>query len=88
MTKQERNAAPVCEDCMKLVGAGRFTEPHSKLLHLSDRKVSSMLGRADETYYCCRVCDHEWLHETGSQGMGWVRMRRSQAVGDSKAAGR
>lgn len=29
-------------------------------------------GPADEAYYRCKVCGHEWLHETGSCGMGWV----------------
>jgi hypothetical protein len=77
MAKEEGNAAPMCEDCMKLLGASRSTEPHSKLSYLSDRRVSSMLGPGDETYYRCRICDHEWLHETGSQGMGWVTMLRS-----------
>lgn len=27
----------------------------------------------DEAYYRCRECGHEWLHETGSYGMGWVK---------------
>ena len=31
-----------------------------------------MMGVADEAYYRCKVCGHEWLHETGSCGMGWV----------------
>lgn len=34
--------------------------------------LSSMMGAADEAYYRCKVCGHEWLHETGSCGMGWV----------------
>jgi hypothetical protein len=32
-----------------------------------------MMGPADEAYYRCKVCGHEWLHETGSCGMGWVK---------------
>lgn len=30
-----------------------------------------MMGAADEAYYRCKVCGHEWLHETGSCGMGY-----------------
>jgi hypothetical protein len=77
MAKEESNAASMCQDCKKLVGAGRYAEPHEKLEYVSDKQVSSMLGRADETYYRCRTCGHEWLHETGSYGMGWMSMRHS-----------
>ena len=62
----------MCADCDALVGASRSTKPHASLGHPDSRKVSSMMGAADEAYYRCKVCGHEWLHETGSCGMGWV----------------
>ena len=62
----------MCADCDALVGASRSTRPHANLEHQDSRKVSSMMGDADEAYYRCKVCGHEWLHETGSCGMGWV----------------
>jgi hypothetical protein len=68
----EADVAAMCADCKKLVRAGRSTKPHSNLECTEFKAVSSMLGPADETYYKCRACGHEWLHETGSQGMGWV----------------
>ena len=64
--------APMCADCEVLVGASRYTKPHPNLEYKDGRKVSSMMGAADEAYYRCKVCGHEWLHETGSCGMGWV----------------
>ena len=62
----------MCEDCKKLVGAGRYSEPHFHLVHKGEMRVSSIMGAADETYYVCEVCGYKWLHETGSCGMGWV----------------
>ena len=64
--------APMCDDCKDLIGASRSTKPHANLEYKDGRKVSSMMGAADEAYYRCKVCGHEWLHETGSCGMGWV----------------
>ncbi len=62
----------MCGDCAALVDASRSTRPHANLEHKGSQRASSMMGAADETYYCCKVCGHEWLHETGSCGMGWV----------------
>jgi hypothetical protein len=62
----------MCEDCKRLIRAGRYTEPHAALVETKRQSFSSMLGPADETYYRCSTCGHKWLHETGSQGMGWV----------------
>ena len=62
----------MCDDCKALIGASRSAEPHANLKYKDGRKVLSMMGAADEAYYRCKVCGHEWLHETGSCGMGWV----------------
>lgn len=67
-----KTPTPMCADCNALVGASRSTKPHANLQYKDGRKVSSMMGPADEAYYRCKVCGHEWLHETGSCGMGWV----------------
>lgn len=67
-----RPPAPMCADCSALVGASRSTKPHANLEYKDGRRVSSMMGAADEAYYRCKVCGQEWLHETGSCGMGWV----------------
>ncbi len=66
------NQPTMCDDCQRLVGAGRRTGPHSKLVFTDGKKVSSMMGAADEAYFRCKTCGQEWLHETGSCGMGWV----------------
>lgn len=63
----------MCADCDALVGASRSTRPHANLEHRDSLRGSSMMGPADEAYYRCKVCGHEWLHETGSCGMGWVK---------------
>ena len=62
----------MCDDCKALLGASRSTKPHANLESNDGRKVSSVMGPADEAYYRCKACGHEWLHETGSCGMGWV----------------
>lgn len=67
-----RTPAPICADCNLLVGASRTTKPHSNLEYKDGKRVSSMMGAADEDYYRCKLCGHEWLHETGSYGMGWI----------------
>ena len=63
----------LCDDCKKLVGAGRHTPAHENLVQTKFVKVSSALGPSDERYYTCDSCGHEWLHETGSQGFGWIK---------------
>lgn len=63
----------LCENCKGQIGAGKYTKPHEALVVIDRKKFSSALGPADETHYRCIVCGHEWLHETGSQGMGWVK---------------
>ena len=70
---ESKKTDEMCDDCQKLVGASRGTKPHSNLEYLDGKLVSSMMGPADEAYYHCRKCGHEWLHETGSYGMGWVK---------------
>ena len=27
----------------------------------------------DDDYYLCRECGHDWLHESGPDGYGWVK---------------
>lgn len=72
MTKDVEKPASMCSDCRKLVHAGRYDKPHAQLVAVESRQFSSMLGPADETDYRCTTCGHEWLHETGSQGFGWI----------------
>lgn len=52
----------MCADCNALVGASRSAKPHANLQYKDGRNVSSMMGPADEAYYRCKVCGHEWLH--------------------------
>ena len=52
----------MCDDCKALIGASRSTKPHANLEYKDGRKVLSMMGAADEAYYRCKVCGHEWLH--------------------------
>ena len=63
----------LCENCKVLVGAKRYTKPHDSLSVTDHKRFSSALGPADETHYRCNVCGHDWLYESGSQGMGWVK---------------
>ncbi len=65
-------SASMCADCKALVGASRSKKSHANLEYKDGKQFSSMMGPADEAYYRCKVCGHEWLHETGSCGMGWV----------------
>lgn len=62
----------MCDDCKKLVGAGRSSKPHANLVYVGGKNVSSIMGASDEANYYCKVCGFNWLHETGSCGMGWV----------------
>jgi transposase-like protein len=62
----------MCNACKALVGADRHTPSHKKLILKSHQRMGSAMGSADETKYVCKDCGHEWLHETGSCGMGWL----------------
>lgn len=64
--------AVMCEDCCKQSAANRYDKPHPFLRWKSSKNVGSMVGSSSETEYVCIKCGHEWLHETGSCGMGWV----------------
>ena len=34
---------------------------------------SRVRGRGtDDAYYICRECGHEWMHESGKDGCGWL----------------
>lgn len=67
------HAAEMCDDCRGQRAKGRYGKPHANLVSSGDgRECRSIMGAADEAYYKCQVCGHEWLHETGSCGMGWV----------------
>lgn len=63
----------ICQECNELEGGGRHTPPHKNLMHKDSKRVSSIMGAADEDYYVCRTCGHKWMHETGSCGMGWIK---------------
>lgn len=66
----------MCEDCQNLAdNSNRHTRPHKNLRvdpSKESRRVKSAMGSADEAYYICRDCGTNWLHETGTMGMGWV----------------
>jgi transposase-like protein len=70
MTGDKRST--MCEACASQVHARKYDGPHEHLVLKNSRRVSSIMGAADEAYYTCSKCGHDWLHETGSAGMGWV----------------
>ncbi len=72
----------MCDDCKRLVGAGRRTEPLKYLVLKKGKAVSSIMGAADEDYYVCRVCRHEWLHEIGSCIMAMGNLKRTINIED------
>jgi hypothetical protein len=63
---------PPCDACVKQASASKHASPHAYLHKLETKEVKSMFGRIDEHFYVCRVCQKEWLHETGSYGCGWI----------------
>lgn len=62
----------MCEECQKLLGAGRKTPPHGDLVAGEFREVRAGGMRADEQDYECRRCGRKWMHETGNHGEGWI----------------
>jgi hypothetical protein len=62
----------MCKDCLTLLGADGYAEPHAHLRSTSSRRCSSMMGAAYEEYYQCTPCGQRWLHETGSCSTGWL----------------
>jgi RNase P subunit RPR2 len=72
MTVQKKMQKTLCPDCQNLVGKPRYTKPHTSLVLTGGKASSSMTGPADESYYTCKICNHEWLYENGSNGMGWI----------------
>lgn len=72
MTKATSTKIKPCADCEKFHG-GRYTPAPPHLESMTGTKfVSSPVGASDETYYRCRNCGLEWLHETGTAGYGWI----------------
>lgn len=72
MNMMENETKEACNDCKNLFKADRHTQPHKNLKHLESKRISSIMGAADESYYECKKCEYKWLHETGSCGMGWI----------------
>jgi hypothetical protein len=63
----------MCPACEAQRSKGKYAPPHEQLRTVGEpRRFSSAMGAADEKYYKCETCGHDWLHETGSAGMGWV----------------
>jgi len=62
----------LCEHCLELRGKGRNDKPHAHLISTKYEPCSYRGKTANEHYYRCSICNHEWLHETGNYGMGWV----------------
>lgn len=66
-------ATAMCDDCGHQQAKGRRGTLHENLISTGQgRECRSIMGAADEAYYRCKICGHEWLHETGSCGMGCV----------------
>lgn len=63
-------SATMCKDCQKQIAASRYDKPHAFFRRKSSKDVGSMSGSSSETEYVCTKRGHEWLHETGSCGMG------------------
>lgn len=66
----------MCDDCWRLVDTGtkgRNVPPHARLERVGEfRRFGGSGMVADEQDYRCTACGKEWMHETGSSGMGWV----------------
>ncbi len=62
-----------CEVCNKQP-LGRRDSPLACMVLQGDKSVNfSHHGReANERYYKCSECGHEWMRETGNCGEGWM----------------
>ncbi len=40
-----------------------------------------MMGAADEAYYRCKVCGHEWLGGFMRDGLGFLKLSQTQQDG-------
>jgi hypothetical protein len=72
MPKTPTEIMQMCDECKSLVGAHRHILPHGSLTETKFREVKSQFGNVDEYYYICRVCNTNWMRETGSYGEGWI----------------
>ena len=68
---EENNRVQMCEHCKAQEGKGRNDEPHAHLKSTRFDPWSYEGKTANEHYYKCSICGHEWLHETGNCGEGW-----------------
>lgn len=66
------NKNVLCDYCQTQRGKGRKDKGHEFLKFIRSSEVRSIQGTSGETYYKCSICGHEWLHETGNCGMGWI----------------
>ena len=62
----------MCEHCTELKRKNRGQKPHKFLVSTRYVPFSYEGKTANEHYYECSICGHEWLHETGNCGSGWV----------------
>lgn len=62
----------MCEDCQALKGGGRKTPPHANLVPVGNKRMYGRSSQANEQDYRCSACGHEWTHETGNAGYGWM----------------
>lgn len=60
----------LCDLCESLTG--KTPLPHKNLVHKENKSVNVPMGSVDDDYYACKTCGHEWLHEQGKLGYGWI----------------
>ncbi|SKA19337.1 hypothetical protein SAMN03097723_3518 [Pantoea eucalypti] len=63
-----------CSACEKQPRGKREAPLSCMISHPTKQPVSARFhGRGtDDTFYLCKECGHEWMHEGGKYGYGWV----------------
>ena len=63
-----------CEVCEKQPRGRREAPLPCMTRDPNQKSVSARFhGRGtDDSYYICRECGHEWMHESGRDGYGWI----------------
>ncbi|MCW0353996.1 hypothetical protein NB716_002790 [Pantoea ananatis] len=63
-----------CEICEQQPRSRRSAPINCMKLDPNKEAVSARFhGRGtDDTHYLCKECGHEWMHESGPDGYGWI----------------
>lgn len=63
-----------CEVCEKQPRGKKDGPLPCMMIHPTKSPVSARFhGRGtDDTFYLCKECGAEWMHETGKDGYGWI----------------